>query len=926
MYTRILRALSLTLLCLLSARAESIDLSGTWDVSLATPAAATSWQTIRLPGTLSDFQIGTPLALKPELTVPVLAHLQSRFSHVGPAWYRRTVEIPPGWAGKTITLELERVLWESVVFVDGREAGRADSLSTPHRHDLSAFLSPGRHELVLRIDNSEIHPDVSLHIERYEVPSSFPAAHAYTNHTQTIWNGVLGSVRLQAREQIAIERVAVFPRLTPEPHLEVSASCANAGPSPATGTLVLQLRRAADPGSVEKPVAEFRQTCEIPAGGGVVRVNWILPSGAARIARWDEFSPALYRVEATLTDLPSASPSSTAATTIGFREITARGGSFFLNGQRIFLRGNLECGTFPLTGYPPLDVPAWRTLFQQAKAWGLNHLRFHSWCPPEAAFVAADELGFYLQIELPHWSLKVGQDPATWQFLQDEADRITAEYGNHASFLLFSLGNELEGNFEKLDALVRRLRASDPRRLHTATTFTFQAGHGREPGPVDEYLVTQYTTGGWIRGQGVFNDQPPAFDGDYEAAAATVATPLVSHEIGQYAVYPDLGEIPHYTGNLVPLNFIAIRDDLERKGLLPLAPRFTSASGRFAALLYKEEIERALRTPSLDGFQLLQLQDYPGQGTALVGLLNAFWESKGILSPAEFREACSPVTPLARFPKAVYERGEVFRAKIEVANFFQNLPGAEATWLLREGQRVIDSGHFGPAALTSGGLSAVGEIVCPIPVAGEAAHWRLEVALKGTSYRNHWDLWVYPRGVCEVPAGVRLVTRLDEAEHALAAGERVILAAPVDTIKGIEGKFVPVFWSPVHFPDQPGTMGILCDPAHPALRDFPTDAYSNWQWWDPALHSRSVVLDGTAATPIVRVIDNFMRNHSLANVFEARVGKGRLLFCAIDITNNLETRPVARQLRASLLHYAASPDFAPLPPLTIETLRSLVTQ
>jgi len=913
----------LSLLCSLWARAESIDVSGAWEVSLADPNATPTWQSVRLPGTLADFKQGTPLTLKPKLSIPVLAHLQRRFTHIGPAWFRRSVDIPIQWTGKTITLELERVLWESRVFVDGREISRADSLSAPHRHNLTSALTPGRHQLVVRIDNREIHRDVSLHIDRYEVPESFPAAHAYTNHTQTIWNGVLGALRLHADARVAIEGVAVAPHLGSEPRLEVTATCTNPTSQPVTGTLVLKLRRSYETNSVQTTVSEFRKPCTIPAGGGAVQLNWTLPRDTA-IEPWDEFSPALYQLEATLTDVSSDAPSMV-TTTFGFREIAARDGAFWLNGHRIFLRGDLECATFPLTGYPPTDLASWRKLLGQAKTWGLNHLRFHSWCPPEAAFAVADELGLYLQIELPHWSLVVGKDATTWRFLQDEADRIIAEYGNHPSFLFFSMGNELEGDFDQLNALVQRLRESDPGRLHTATTFTFQKDHGKAPGPADEYLITQYTNDGWVRGQGVFNDQPPAFDSDYRAAAANISVPLISHEIGQYAIYPDLSEIPHYTGNLVPLNFIAIRDALEKKGILPLASQFTAASGRFAAVLYKEEIERALRTPQLDGFQLLQLQDFPGQGTALVGLLNAFWESKGIISPEEFREACSPVTPLARFPKAVYERGETFRAKIEVANFYRDLPQAEVTWTVRDAnRREIGAGTFAARPIARGGSHEIGEITLPVPAEGGAAQWQLEVAVNGTPYRNHWNLWVYPRGVCEVPANVRLVATLADAERALAAGERVLFAPPIETINGLEAKFVPVFWSPVHFPKQPGTMGVLCDPAHPALRDFPTEFYSNWQWWDPALRSRNVVLDGTNATPIVRVIDNFMRNHSLANVFEARVGKGQLLFCAIDIAHDLEARPVARQLRASLLRYAASPEFAPQSTLTAEALRAMI--
>jgi hypothetical protein len=901
-------------------RADTLSLAGAWEVSLHEPGTTeAAWQSIALPGTLDDAQIGEPLALRPELNMRVLTALQRRHTHVGPAWYRREIIVPPAWAGRRLVLELERVLWESRVFVDGREVSRADSLTTPHRHDLGAALTPGRHELILRIDNREIYPGVSHRIRRYQPVDFEPVAHAYTNHTQVMWNGVLGSMQLRAAPPLALERLAVFPRLGPSPGLGLDLTFTGASASDATGTLALTLRRHGE----TAVIAEHRQPFTFGLDDRTKHIEWVLPPGNA-ITAWDEFSPALYRIEATFLGAQDVA----ASVDFGFRELVARDAEFRLNGHRVFLRGNLECAAFPLTGHPPTDVASWRKLLGTAREWGLNHLRFHSWCPPEAAFTAADELGFYLQVELPHWFENMaGHDAASWAFLEAEADRMLVEYGNHPSFVLLSLGNELQGDFDRLNALVRRLRDRDPRRLYITTTFTFQKGFGRTPQPADDYFVTQYTQDGWVRGQGVFNEQPPAFDADYRAATAKVALPLVSHEIGQYAVFPDLGEIPRYTGNLVPLNFIAVRDDLAKKGLLALAPQFTAASGRLAALLYKEEIERALRTPQLDGFQLLQLQDFPGQGTALVGLLNAFWETKGVVTPTEFRQACAPVVPLARFPKAIYERGETFRATVEVANFFRDLPAAELTWTMRdEREGIVGGGVFGPASLPIGNGREIGAIALPIPPNGGAVRWRLEVAVRGTAYRNSWSIWVYPRGEVEVPDGVRLVSTLEEAQRMLAAGERVLFAPPTAEIKGIEGKFVPVFWSPVHFPKQPGTMGVLCDPAHPALRDFPTDFHSDWQWWDPARRSRSVVLDGLAATPIVRVIDNFNRNHSLANVFEARVGPGRLIFCAIDITTDLANRPAARQLRASLLRYLASADFAPPGSLGADELAGLLIQ
>lgn len=895
----------------------TLELSGNWQVSLRDPhaAAGAAWRELALPGTLDDAGIGEPITLESGLTLPVLTRLQRKHSHVGPAWYRRDVTIPPEWTGRRVVLELERVLWESRVFVDGREVSRADSLSTPHRHELGA-LPPGRHELLLRIDNRELHRDVSHHILKYQVPENLPVAHAYTNHAQVMWNGVIGGLRLRADPSPEIAKLAVSPRLQPSPGVSVQISPGAAWPAGTKTGVKLVLRKRGE----TAVIAETRVTAA-PGSAGGASVEWTLPTSAA-VTPWDEFSPALYTLEATMdgSDGPSVSVD------FGFREFAATGGELQLNGRRIFLRGNLECAIFPLTGYPPTDTEAWRALFGKAKSWGLNHFRFHSWCPPEAAFAAADELGFYLQVELPHWCERVeGHDDASWAFLQAEADRILSAYGNHPSFLLFSLGNELRGDLARRDALVRELRARDARRLYATTTFTFEKGHGRTPEPADEFFVTQQTADGWVRGQGIFNDVPPAFHADYREASAGIGVPLISHEIGQYAVYPDLREIARYTGNLVPLNFIAVRDDLAKKGLLELAPQFTAASGRFAAALYKEEIERALRTPQLDGFQLLQLQDFPGQGTALVGLLNAFWESKGVCTPETFREACAPLVPLVRLPGVTLERGETLRAPVEVANFLRELPAAEVSWRVRDAAgRTVEGGRFPPRALPLGNALACGTIELPIPAGGGAERWELEVTIAGTGAANRWSLWVYPKAETDVPAGVRLETTLAGAQRGLAAGERVLFAPPVATIKGIEGRFAPVFWSPLHFPKQPGTMGILCDPAHPALRAFPTDFHSDWQWWDPIRRSRSVVLDGLGVAPIVRVIDNFARNHSLGNLFEARVGPGRLLFCAIDITSDLDRRPAARQLRTSLLSYVASDAFAPTSGLSPVQLESLI--
>lgn len=595
------------------------------------------------------------------------------------------------------------------------------------------------------------------------------------------------------------------------------------------------------------------------------------------------------------------------------RDIRHEGNKLVLNEKPIFLRGTLECCIFPLTGTPPTDEASWEKLYASAREYGMNHLRFHSWCPPEAAFNVADEMGFYVQVELPVWSVTLGKDSATVEFLRAEAKRISKEYGNHPSFCFWSIGNELQYDFNILASMLGEMKAADDRHLYTTTSFTFEKGHGVWPENQDDFFVTQWTKKGWVRGQGVFNQKQPSFDKDFRAFIEGMEVPLVTHEVGQYSVYPDLTEIPKYTGTLMPLNFMAVKEDLEKKGLIDKAPQYLQVSGKLAAILYKEEIERALKTPGISGFQLLDLHDFPGQGTALVGLLNAFWESKGILTGEEFREFCAPVVPLLRFPKAVYTNNETFEAQIELCNYGKDeLKNSTLSWEITVDGRSLGKGKTPAAALAFGHNGGLGKISFPLQQVTNASKLEVCLSLDGTEYRNRWNVWVYPSSVDTKWGDVKYTRSYDEAMALLKKGEKVLFNPDWRTLQGIEGKFVPVFWSPVHFPNQAGTMGVLCNPTHPALADFPTDMHTDWQWWDLNINSTTLVVDSLqGGASVVEMVDNFVHNRRLTSLYEGRVGEGKLMLATFDLQTALDKRPVARQMLYSILNYMNSEEFAP---------------
>ena len=860
--------------------AQQLSLNGQWKVRL--DSFDKKEYAIKLPGTLDDAGIGYPNKIEPALNIATLAHLTRKVQYVGKAFYSRTFNVPHQWQSKQIKLLLERVLWKSTIWIDGKQVNEnGESLVGPHVFDLTDYVVPGKQQTItICIDNSNIYPGINAYADQYPSKESSPMAHAYTNHTQIKWSGVLGNISLVAKPKWSIEEVSVFSDVQNK-KLDIHYRLNDVK----TKSVKLQ-SFVVDPQTGKKWSSAFSQNdiTQKEITGNI--------SFDDKLTYWSEFTPKLYHL---VTTLQSDYGTDTVITKFGIRELKAKDGDLDLNGNRIFIRGNLECVIFPLKGYPPMQVKEWRALFKTAKEYGLNLFRFHSWCPPEAAFAAADELGFYLQVELPHWNWKVGSDTTTFGFLRREAHRILAAYGNHPSFLFLSMGNELEGDFEKLNKLVEELKNKDTRHLYTTSTFTFQKDITGAPQPQDDYYVTQWTKKGWVRGQGVFNDESPSFSKDYSASIEGITVPLISHEIGQYSVYPDLTEIKKYTGNLLPLNFIAVRNDLRKKGLLSLSPSFLQASGKFACLLYKEEIERALKTKGFDGFHLLQLQDFPGQGTALVGLLNAFWQTKGLVTAREFHQYNSELTPLLRYPKAVYTNDEIFVAEVELANFYKPLHATEVVWKIHDENKTVSStGSFGKKDFAIGNCLPVGELKFDLKQIISAKKLTVEISIKGNPYQNYWSFWVYPSSLKEENGDVVVTGSLNDALNALEKGRKVLLCPLPDTLKGITGKYVPVFWSPVHFPDQPGTMGLLINQNHKALKNFPTDFYSNWQWWDLTIKSKTLNADTLPDKAIiVRVIDNFVRNQSLNNLFEAKLGTGRLVFCSIDINSDLDKRPQA---------------------------------
>jgi hypothetical protein len=826
--------------------------------------------------------------------------LQPVKHYIGAAWYQKEIEIPVNWEGKYVELKLERPHWETQVWVDNQKVGMRNTLGTPHMYDLSAIIKPGKHMLSIRVDNSikDINPGVN--------------AHSISDHTQSNWNGIAGSIGLTAKPMAFLDQVKVYPDIHNK-EVSVRVKFRNILNDPVEGRLSLDVKLTNDQtGDQMKALVR-----EVEIEDDKV-LELIYPMGNAP-KLWDEFDPNLYTMKITL---ESAAGIHQKTLDFGMREFSTKGTRFAINGRPIFIRGTLECAIFPKTGYPSTDVNEWKRIFQVCKAHGLNNMRFHSWCPPEAAFQAADQTGIYLQVECSSWANQgssIGDGKPIDNWLYQEAESILNAYGNHPSFCMMAYGNEPAGENQReyLADFVNHFRSMDPRRVYTgAAGWPYIEG-------VDYFNAPEARIQGW--GQelnSIINKEPPQTMFDYSGIIQKIPIPYVSHEIGQWCVYPNFREIEKYTGVLKAKNFEIFRETLEENHMGHLADSFLLASGKLQALCYKADIEAALRTKDFAGFQLLDLHDFPGQGTALVGVLDPFWEEKGYISPEEYNRFCNQTVPLVRLAKRIFLDTEKIEASIEVAHFGSKpLINVTPSWsLTTTDNEPVAEGTFDNLDIPIGNGIKLGDISIVAERIDKAQKLILSVRVSG--FANSWDIWVLPSGQKPVQdeEQITVVRRLDKKIlKYLENGGKVLLSLQKGSLKPKFGGdvgigFSSIFWNTAWTRRQkPHTLGILCNPDHPALADFPTEYHSNWQWWDAMSHSNAIILDSFAPElrPIVRVIDDWVTNRRLALLFETRIGDGKLLVSGIDLLSDTEKRPEARQLLYSLKNYMAKEAFSP---------------
>ena len=860
---------------------------------------------VHLPGTLADAKLGTHKTAadwEKDTNRASKGALTREYQYIGKAVYEREITLTEEEARYPLELVMERVMLHSELVIDGEAIGSCDSLAVEHVYPIPQQLTKaGRHVIRLTLDNSN----------RYNFSEW---AHSYGPVMQSVWHGVVGEFAL--RRQSALRQSRVFASW------------------PANHRLVVEAPESFKAKTLDGNIRLLHANA-VPPDRNTVRVISIKPSPYRKgfnlielfleyePEAWSEHHPYLYSLV-----LHDAETDFTHTIRFGFRSVSAHDHAIWINGIKWFMRGNLDCCHFPLTGAPETSVEWWRTTFRKLRNQdGINTIRFHSWTPPKAAFDAADELGMFCVVEAGIWvdrwhttADKMGFGKPIDGFVQRELRAILEKRGNSPSFISLGIGNELGGNdFKFMGKWMKDCRAFDPSRLYLAST-------AREISPGDDYTTThRYPELGMVRGR--FR---PSTDWDYEDVYGKTRLPVVAHEIGQWPIYVDWKhELAKYTGVLRPYNLEHYRDVAVKSGTERFWPRFCKASAHLNRLMYKDEVESFMRTPSCAGLQLLSVQDFTGQGEALIGWRDSFYDLKPSVyefSKPFFETIFTPYAGLARFEKYVWSVGETYKATILVRNGTEepSLEGEEFNYYVEDrptldafGESYLHGKLRLPKTIYPGDVGVFGEV--SIPLTADMVGKKFMLRFNG----NYWPFWVFGRAVAPRPPNPILETSsFDEAVAALAKGGKVLYTGP--SAKSAKSHFKPVYWSAGHFKQADAdlsSLGYSVQCNHPALGGFPTEDWADWHWYNLVeggiKHRLAEVLG--SIDPIVMPVPDLHYSTFMGTLFELSVGDGRLMVCGLNLSH--EELPEVRAMKKSLLAYMASDAFNPTISVDIEKFK-----
>ncbi len=886
----------------------------------------------KLPGSLDENKIGLVDDIliteqgkgQKKAEGPIATRLTRKFSYYGKAYYKRGLsDALSGFEkelSKRLFIKVERSR-NLFLKVDDREVKTLrGSLSTPYLFEVTGLLKKDSTIEFICDNDYENMPRAGI------IYSS-----TATDETQTNWNGLLGQMSLFSKECAFVERLSIYPKAG-SAEIEAVVNSDRAF----NGKITLNSEAFADEVHIELDLAE--------KGSFTVKTTVALKKD---VRRWDEYEGNLYSCKWNLFD-NNGTELDESTETFGIRDFSYDNeGRLTINGRRFFLRGEANCAEFPETGHAPMDVESWLKVMEKYKSYGINCVRFHSHCPVEAAFVAADKLGIMVQPELSHWNPNDAfVEKYSREYYEKELKEIIKEYANHPSFVMLTLGNELGSDIagtRVMIELVKMAKDIDDTRLFAwgSNVFYGEKGYNKDS---DFYTSMGYykdmlraTSPGMI---GFLNNEYPSASHDFSKVTAQIRNeykkPIFGFEVGQYEVLPDFNELEDFKGVTDPVNLKLVKEHADKVGILRDWDKYVEATGELSRLCYREEVESVLRTPDMSGLSLLGIQDFPGQGTALVGMMNSHLEPKkyDFAKAEKFRAFYREALPLVLLPKYTYTDDESVTALVKIANYGKK--ALEGTFKVKlvdaADDKVLEEYKISENACCKvGELTEIGKIDFSLSgsLSDKKARELLIIAyLENTDIENTYPIWVYQKEFLkdiQSPENVYETRAFDDKAIEVLENGGIVYLSPDSTADAIPSsikcQFSPDFWCADMFKEQEGSMGQLINKEHPIFKDFPTNNYSQWQWW-PMASQRAFIMP-EYITSIITEMDSYMYLRPMSMLFEAKCLKGKVLASSMGLHNLLE-HPEARALLMNIYRYISSDEFEPEQEIDISFIQKIM--
>lgn len=930
---------------------RTADLAGIWQVTFDEGTV----RDVRIPGTLDESGVGYEGALTGDSGTPESdsddlrdllrqegllfedeeeqtemqedagpSRCTRKYTYEGPIRISRTVK----WTERPehrVFLEVERARFLRL-FVDETEVPyfSTPTLITPHVFELTGLIH-GEHLLTIVSDNSY----------RGMPREGILASNMASEDTQTNWNGLLGRILLREERSSFIERLTVRTG-------SGKASCYMEIVTEEPGTWQVSLHSNALVKDYTRTVTLKRGTTAVVIEGLELREN---------AACWDEGKGLLYEMTADL-----AGDRKTVLFGIRDLQIDERG-RITLNSRTVFLRGTTDFAVRPETGYLPATEESWEAVFGAFRDYGANFVRFASCCPPEAAFSVADRMGILIMAELSLAdSADAFSDDTSRAYYRHELLKLLRVFGNHPSLAVVSFGSRIglkgEGS-EFARHLLELARRTDSSRFYAIGSGAKKEGRfTRDDGDVLCYSE---------------------LDGGMPEATRRMA--VIAADLGACPILPDFSELDLFSGFIVPGHLLAMQKNMERAGLMSSWKRLIENSGENALLARRETVSRAFRNPRLSGVALLSLQDFPGRDSALFGVLNSHMIPKpfDFSDPKRFRTFFSDQVLSIELPAYSYVYGSDFRALVTCINYSGEDSLREVTWTLT-GPDIIASGSFPPVNAPSGGRTVLGCIRAKLitetdrasmeeplteteeepadfeellknPLAFLEQQLRLEeeeekreetgipepvaltLTVRSGKFREDRPVYLYPPVLPVCPDDVFEADGISlDVLTILRSGGTVFLTPPAteEALPGSEatGFSASLPRDPVH-PDTVTTMGARIRKEHPVFRMFSTEDFSDLRWLRLMENSRAVELP-RGVNPIIGELDSCRGTRKLGKLFEFRCLNGNVFFSCLGLKEKIHL-PEGRNLLRSIYAYLDSYDFSPSDAVSLDELRSMIS-